>query len=105
MIDYQLNNRQIFKVAIISVAVTFITILAAQVVYYTLRASHAEVLRQRSVYRVGNRVLQEQGEAISAYGVDEETAQLQIPIERAMDLIVSEHEEQDEQGEDNPDEA
>lgn len=104
MTDYQLNSRQIFKVAIVSVAVTFITILACQVVYYALRDAHAEVLRERSVFRVGNTLLEEQGEAISEYGVDEETAQLQMPIDRAMELVVSEHQEQDDQGEENPDE-
>lgn len=105
MIDYQLNNRQIFKVAIISAAVTFITILACQVVYYALSDAHSQVVRERSVYRVGNTLLQQQGEAISDYGVDEETAQLQMPIDRAIEIIVSERQQKAEQGEANPDEA
>ncbi len=88
MTDYQLNNKQIFTVAIVSVAVTFITILACQVVYYALRSQFQASVQARSEYRIGNEALASQREEIADFGVDDETGRLEIPIRRAMQFVV-----------------
>jgi hypothetical protein len=105
MTDYQLNNKQLFTVSIVSVVVTFITILACQVVYYTLRNEFQATVLERSEYRIGNEALAGQREEISTFGVDEETGRLEIPIRRAMQFVVEGSEKPAAQEEAKPDEA
>ena len=78
-----LNNRQIFTVAIISAALTFITILACQVVYFALAESQEEYKHTQ-----GNSVLTSQSDSLNHYGVNEETGQIQVPVEVVMTQLV-----------------
>ena len=86
-----LNNRQIFTVAIISAVLTFITILACQVVYYALAERIAEQKLQQGRYFQGNNILTSQSDAISQYGVNEETGQVQVPVEMVMTRLAEQH--------------
>jgi len=88
-----LNIKRIFLVGVISVAVTAVTGLAVQVLYYSLVQWQDSETSAASDYRRQNRILDEQKQQISTYGVDEATGNITIPIDRAMELLVSENAE------------
>lgn len=96
-----LNNRQIFTVAIISAVLTFITILACQVVYYALAERIAEQKLQEAQFFQGNSILTRQSDAISQYGVNEETGQVQIPVEMVMTRLADQHSSKKDNEKDN----
>ncbi len=85
-----LNVKRIFVVGIASVVVTAVTALAVQVLYYSLVQWQQSETSAASDYRRQNRILEEQSQTISSYGVDEETGNIRIPIDKAIELIVSE---------------
>ena len=83
-----LNVNRIFTVGIISIVVTAVTALAVQVMYYSLAQWQDEATSAQSDYRRQNQILKEQAGEISGYGVDEETGNITIPIEKAIELVV-----------------
>ena len=85
-----LNTNQIFIVGIASIVITLVTILAVQYVYFLLVAGHQDTLQAQSSYGRQNQWLAEQTESISRYGADPDTAQVTIPIQEAMALVVRE---------------
>lgn len=90
-----LNSKQIFVVGLVSTALTFISILAAQVLYFALNERLEAEKSEHSVYREGNSVLAAQTDEISSYGVDEETGNVQIPISEAIRLVAEEQAQDD----------
>jgi hypothetical protein len=86
-----LNVKRIFAVGVISVVVTAVTALAVQVLYYSLVQWQDAETQAASDYTRQKRILREQTEEISTYGVDEESGNIVIPIDRAMKLYVAEH--------------
>jgi hypothetical protein len=91
-----LNVKRIFVVGVISVALTAFTGLAVQVFYYSLVQWQDAETAAASDYRRQNRILEEQKQEISNYGVDEATGNIIIPIEKAMELLVAESAENEE---------
>ena len=85
-----LDVRRIFVVGISSIVVTAVTALAVQVLYYTLLEWQQSETQAASNYTRQNRILQEQQDQISTYGVDEATGNIVIPVEAAIDLMVGE---------------
>ncbi|MEO1614850.1 MAG: hypothetical protein AAFV88_03315 [Planctomycetota bacterium] len=85
-----LDTRQIFIIGIGSVVVTVVTILAVQYVYYLLVDGYQDQLQAESRYTRQNRILAEQSADIQQYGADPLTANVTIPIEKAMDLVIEE---------------
>ena len=85
-----LDVKRIFTVGIFSIAVTAVTALAVQVIYYSLVEWQQAETRAASDYRRQNRILSEQTEQISTYGVDPDSGNIIIPIEKAMELYVGE---------------
>lgn len=85
-----LNVKRIFIVGVVSVVVTAVTALAVQVLYYSLVQWQDAETSAASDYRRQNRILEEQKQEISTYGVDEATGNIIIPIDRAMELFVAE---------------
>lgn len=83
-----LNTRQIWSVGIISAALTVVTVLAVQVLYYALLARHNDVKLGQSEYTQSRQYLAEQASEIGRYGRDPETGAVQIPIERAIRLVI-----------------
>ncbi|WP_153556454.1 hypothetical protein [Roseimaritima sediminicola] len=92
-----LNNRQLFTVAIISAALTFITILACQVVYYALAERQEEHKLRQGRFFQGNRVLSTQSDTLNHYGINEETGQVQVPVDVVMTRMVEEAQNESEQ--------
>ena len=85
-----LNVKRIFTVGIASVAVTLVTALAVQVLYYWLVEWQDSETRAASNYERQIGILAEQKAEISNYGVNEETGNIVIPIDKAIELFVSE---------------
>ncbi len=94
-----LNNRQIFTVAILSAALTFITILACQVVYFALAERQEEEKLKQGQFTQGNSVLTSQSDSLNHYGVNEETGQIQVPVDVVMTQFVKKQSETDNQNE------
>lgn len=84
-----LNTKRIFTVGILSVVVTAVTALAVQVVYFALLQWQEQIVTESSDYRRQNEVLAAQQAEVSSYGVDAETGNFTIPIEKSMELMVS----------------
>ena len=80
-----LNNRQIITISVISAALTFIAILASQVIYYALEQREHRLKSAQSHYAAGNDLLAEQMGTIEEYGVNSLTGQIQIPIDEAIE--------------------
>lgn len=89
-----LDTKQIFIIGIASVAVTAVTILAVLYVYYLLVDGHRGKLAEQSSYNRQNTILQEQIDSVNQYGADPLTANVTIPINRAMELVVQEAQQQ-----------
>lgn len=85
-----LNVKRIFNVGILSIVVTAVTALAVQVLYFSLVQWQESETRAASNYQRQNRILQEQKDQISTYGVDELTGNIIIPIDKAIELMVGE---------------
>jgi sortase (surface protein transpeptidase) len=86
-----LNIKRIFNVGILSIVVTAVTALAVQVLYYSLLQWQESETRAASNYQRQNRILEEQKQQISSYGVDEQTGNITIPIDKAIELMVGEN--------------
>ena len=86
-----LDVKKIFIVGIGSIVVTAVTALAVQLLYYSLAEWQNAETQAASDYRRQNAILREQTEQISTYGVDEETGFITIPIDEAIELVVSEN--------------
>lgn len=86
-----LNSTKISTVGVISVVVTAVTALAIQVIFYALADWQEEAKSSQSDYRRENLVLTEQKEQISVYGVDPQTGNITIPIQKAMETLVNEN--------------
>lgn len=85
-----LNIKRIFNVGVASVVITAVTALAVQVLYYSLLQWQQAETQAASDYRRENRILEEQQQSISTYGVDEETGNITIPIDIAIEQMVGE---------------
>ena len=85
-----LNVKGIFTVGVISVVVVAVTALAVQVVSYSMLQMQNESKSAESDYRRQNRILEEQKQLISSYGVDPTTGNITIPIDRAIELVAGE---------------
>lgn len=84
-----LNAPRIATVGVISIVVVAVTALAVQVMYYALANWQDSAKSSQSEYRRENLVLAEQKEQISTYGVDEQTGRITIPIQQAMEMVIS----------------
>lgn len=90
MADYDdLNNKRIFGVAILSVVVVAVTALAVQVLYFWMVRIQEDHTASMSSYARSSRVLSEQSAEIADFGVDESTGNLKMPIEKAIELVVT----------------
>lgn len=85
-----LNVKRIFTVGIASVVVTAVTALAVQVLYYNMLQWQDAETKAASDYSRQNSILAAQEAEISNYGVNAETGNLVIPIDKAIELLVSE---------------
>lgn len=80
--------RRITAVSLISIAVTVVTILAVQVLYFGM---YGYVSRGRTATTSTSEaveILSSQTQSINQYGVNEEDGRLVIPIEQAIKKVV-----------------
>ncbi|HBJ34873.1 MAG TPA: hypothetical protein DDZ51_08940 [Planctomycetaceae bacterium] len=81
--------QRITVVSIVSIAVTVVTILAVQVLYYGMQNYVNTGKSALGRYTESDEVLASQRASISRYGVNDSDARFVIPIEQAMRDIVS----------------
>ena len=87
-----LNVKRIFIVGIASIVVTAVTALAVQVLYYYLAEVNARTSASSSYTRQNNALARQTRRSPRA-GVDAETGNLTIPIDQAMNVIISQSDE------------
>ena len=85
-----LPTRRIAVISVIAVAVTVVTILAVQVLYYGMLGYVMEDKLEASRYSDSNEHLARQSRSISQFSVDENDGSYVIPIEQAMRKIARE---------------
>jgi len=85
-----LDVKRIFVVGIASVVVTAVTALADQVVDYNMAQQQKTETAAASNYARQNAILQAKQDEISAYGVDELTGKLVIPVDKAIEMLSQE---------------
>jgi hypothetical protein len=94
-----LNAKRIFVVGIASVVVTAVTALAVQVLYYSMAQRQKLDTQAASSFGRQKAVLEQQLEQISNYGVDENTGNIVIPVEKAIETMVADYSENDAESE------
>ncbi len=82
--------KRIVTVGLLSIAITIITVLGVQVLYFGMLSYVDEKKLAESTYRESLEALDVQSKKLSRFGVDEDTAKITIPIEQAMKQLVSE---------------
>lgn len=83
-----LNTNQIWIVGIVSALLTAITILAVQVLYFAMLGRHEASEMAGAEYTSSREAIQQQVEEINSYGRNAETGAYEIPIDRAMELML-----------------
>jgi flagellar biosynthesis/type III secretory pathway M-ring protein FliF/YscJ len=86
-----LNTKQIWVVGLVSALLTAITILAVQVLYYAMLGSHEARVLAGAEYTSSKQAIEEQLNEINSYGRDSDTGTVQIPIDRAIELMIEQH--------------
>lgn len=81
--------QRIVVVGLLSVAITVITVLGVQVLYFGMQNYVDEKKLAESTYRDAIEVLEAQTKQISRMGVDESNGRITVPIEQAMKKLVS----------------
>jgi hypothetical protein len=80
--------QRITVVSFVSIAVTVVTILAVQVLYYGMQNYVSSAKSALGRYTESEEVLATQRESISRFGVNEADGRFTIPIEQAMKEVV-----------------
>lgn len=81
--------KRIITVGLLSVAITIITVLGVQVLYFGMQNYVDENKLAGSTYREGLDALNGQSKRIAQDGVDEDTGRITIPVEQAMKIMVN----------------
>jgi hypothetical protein len=81
--------QRIIVVGLLSIAITIITVLGVQVLYFGMLGYVDEGKLASSTYRESVEVLSGQSKQISLFGVDEATGRITIPIDEAMKKLVA----------------
>jgi hypothetical protein len=85
-----LNSVKIAWVGFLGALVTFIVILAMQVLYYSTVVQETEQKVVQSPTTQSDTLLAEQAVKLTRYGwIDRQKQQVTIPIDRAMELVVN----------------
>ena len=85
-----LNSAKIAWVGFLGALVTFIVILAMQVLYYSAVVQETEQKVIQAPTTQSDTLLAEQAVKLTRYGwIDREKQQVTIPIDRAMELVVN----------------
>jgi hypothetical protein len=82
--------KRIVVVGLLSIAVTFITVLGVQVLYFGMQGYVDQRKFAESTYRESLEVLDVQTRRISRYDIDEESGRITIPVDKAMKAMVAE---------------
>ena len=81
--------QRIIVVGLLSVAITIITVLGVQVLYFGMLGYVDARKMATSTYRESIEVLAAQSKQISLFGVDEANGRITIPVDEAIKKMVS----------------
>lgn len=81
--------QRIVVVGLLSIAITIITVLGVQVLYFGMQNYVDERKLAESTYRESIEILEGQTKQISRVGVDETNGHITIPIDQAMKKLVN----------------
>jgi hypothetical protein len=85
-----INSSKIITSGVISLVTVAVTALAVQVIFYALADWQDTAKSEQSQYLRENTALAEQKQQISVFGVDPQTGNITIPIDKAMEMVVNE---------------
>ncbi|MGV3485270.1 MAG: hypothetical protein ACO1RT_12695 [Planctomycetaceae bacterium] len=98
--------QRIVVVGLLSIAITIITVLGVQVLYFGMQNYVDEYKLAGSTYREGEEALADQTKRISRIGVDEDSGRITIPVDQAMKkMAVAAKESETNDKPSNPDET
>ena len=81
--------QRIIVVGLLSIAITIITVLGVQVLYFGMLGYVDEGKMAASTYRESIEVLAAQSKQISLFGVDEANGRITIPVDEAIKKLDS----------------
>lgn len=81
--------KRIVVVGLLSIAVTFITVLGVQVLYFGMQSYVDQRKFAESTYRDSLEILDSQTNQISRFGVDEESGRIIMPVDQAMKAMAA----------------
>lgn len=85
-----LDGKRILGISVISILVTAVTVLAVQVLYYAMAGWVDSQKVESATYARQNKVLAEQIEEVSSFGIDNDTGNVIVPVEKVIETMVAE---------------
>lgn len=81
--------KRITVVGLLSIVITFITVLGVQVLYFGMQSYVDDAKLASSHYGDSIAALESQSAKLESYGVDEQTGNITIPVKEAMKKVIS----------------
>lgn len=84
-----LDGKRIATISVISILVTAVTVLAVQVLYFAMAGWVDSRKVDSATYARQNKVLAEQVEEVSSFGIDANTGNVTVPVDQIIDKMVA----------------
>lgn len=81
--------KRITVVGLLSIAITFITVLGVQVLYFGMQSYVDDAKMASSTYADSIAALESQSAKLDGYGVDDQTGNITIPVKDAMKKVIA----------------
>ncbi len=81
--------KRITVVGLLSIAITFITVLGVQVLYFGMQGYVDEAKLASSTYADSIAALESQSAKLERYSVDEQTGNITVPIKDAIQKVLA----------------
>lgn len=85
-----LDGKRIAGISVISIVVTAVTVLAVQVLYFAMAGWVDARKVESATYARQNKVLSDQVEEVSSFGIDSETGNVIVPVEKVIETMAAE---------------
>lgn len=85
-----LDGKRIAGISVISILVTAVTVLAVQVLYFAMAGWVDSQKVDTSTYARQNKILAEQVEEVSSFGIDSDNGNVIVPVEKVIETMVAE---------------
>lgn len=84
-----LDGKRIIGISVISILVTAVTVLAVQVLYFAMAGWVDSQKVESATYARQNRILAEQIEEVSSFGIDKNTGNVIVPVGKVIETMVA----------------